>query len=84
MLSFSISAMEKGNGAQRANGIPIEILSKLQMIISLPERIDASREMIPFSLRLRAPDLSDEEISNLQLTQFTLDVQQTEKYQYVS
>jgi hypothetical protein len=60
------------------NAIPVEVLSKIQILASVPTHVDVRESHLPFTLRLRTKDLGDADCKRLQVTNFTLDVVQDE------
>ncbi|KAI0063430.1 hypothetical protein BV25DRAFT_428479 [Artomyces pyxidatus] len=60
--------------------IPGSILSKLNVVASIPEHINVDASAFPFTLRLRAPGLSPEDSARLRVTGFTVELEQTDKY----
>ena len=60
--------------------IPRHILSKIQMVTSVPEYSSLHDSSVPFSIRLRTSELEDAECKRLQIMGFAVDVEQTEKY----
>ncbi|KZP21216.1 hypothetical protein FIBSPDRAFT_741119 [Athelia psychrophila] len=63
--------------------IPADIISKIQALMSIPEHIPADATSMPFTIRLRTSDLSEEDTKRLRLSAFSVDVQQQERYRYV-
>jgi hypothetical protein len=60
--------------------IPPEILSKIQVLASVPEYVNIDDDSLPITLRLRTQDLEESECKRLQVTMFSVDVTQIEKY----
>ncbi|KAF7338104.1 hypothetical protein MVEN_02035100 [Mycena venus] len=58
--------------------IPSNILSKIQILASVPTYVDVRENSLPFTLRLRTKDLEDADCKRLHVTNFTLDVVQEE------
>ncbi|EPQ57975.1 hypothetical protein GLOTRDRAFT_103940 [Gloeophyllum trabeum ATCC 11539] len=63
-----------------SSSIPLNVLSKIQVVASVPNHIDVDEGSIPLTLRLRARDLPEDVAARLRLTKFTADVEQTEKF----
>lgn len=59
--------------------IPPHVLSKIQVIASIPEYVDVRENAMPLTLRLRTKDLCAEECKKLQVTEVVVDVIQQEK-----
>lgn len=60
--------------------IPLDILSKIQIIASVPEHVSTDDDSVPVVIRLRTTDLTDAECRRLRVTNFCIDVKQSEKY----
>ncbi|KAJ6502306.1 hypothetical protein C8R45DRAFT_1209892 [Mycena sanguinolenta] len=58
--------------------IPTDVLSKIQVLASVPTHVDVCDDRFPFTLRLRTKDLEDAHCKRLNVTNFTLDVVQAE------
>jgi hypothetical protein len=63
--------------------IPSDIVSKIQVLASVPTHIDVREDRLPFTLRLRTEDLEDDHCKRLQVTAFTIDVEQRERCRLV-
>ncbi|KAG7448033.1 uncharacterized protein BT62DRAFT_946908 [Guyanagaster necrorhizus] len=59
--------------------IPQEIISKLQILASIPEYVDVLEDSIDLTLRMRVHDLEEEQCRRLQLSAFAVNVLQREK-----
>ncbi|CAK5277338.1 unnamed protein product [Mycena citricolor] len=64
--------------------IPASVLSKIQLLASVPKYVDLSTNRLPFTLRLRTKDLEDEHCRRLRLTKFTVNVVQEERCRRVN
>ncbi|KAK0210989.1 hypothetical protein DFS33DRAFT_1406881 [Desarmillaria ectypa] len=62
--------------------IPQEIISKLQILASIPEYLDVHEDAVDLTLRMRANGLEEEQCKKLQLSAFAVNVLQREKYRY--
>ncbi|KZT26581.1 hypothetical protein NEOLEDRAFT_1147230 [Neolentinus lepideus HHB14362 ss-1] len=60
--------------------IPQSILSNIQVLASVPSHIDVNEISFPLTLRLRARDLSVEDRKKLRFVDFTVEVEQVERY----
>ncbi|KAF7363651.1 hypothetical protein MSAN_01022300 [Mycena sanguinolenta] len=58
--------------------IPTDVLSKVQVLASIPTHVDVCDDRFPFTLRLRTKNLEDAHCKRLHVTNFTLDVVQAE------
>ncbi|KDQ60892.1 hypothetical protein JAAARDRAFT_31894 [Jaapia argillacea MUCL 33604] len=63
--------------------IPLEILSKIQILASVPELVDVESSKFPLCLRLRTRDLPESECKKLRVTDFSVDIEQYEKYRTI-
>ncbi|KIK59534.1 hypothetical protein GYMLUDRAFT_245213 [Collybiopsis luxurians FD-317 M1] len=59
--------------------IPSDVISKIQILASVPDYIDMEAKKLTLTLRLRANDLSAEDCQRLQLLGFRVDIQQKDK-----
>ena len=59
--------------------IPLDVLSRIQVLASVPEYLDVNDSVLPLTLRLRTKDLDEEECKKLQVTEVEVDVVQQEK-----
>ncbi|KAJ7724483.1 hypothetical protein DFH07DRAFT_264874 [Mycena maculata] len=73
LLSPPIQSFDKGFQ------IPLNVLSKIQVLASVPKYVDVCEDHLPFTLRLRTKDLEDADCRRLQITNFKVDVVQEEK-----
>ena len=64
--------------------IPSHILSALRIVCSVPEYVGTEEESLPFALRLRTIGLSESDCKRLRVTQFAVDLEQSERYRYVA
>ncbi|KAK0503524.1 hypothetical protein EDD18DRAFT_1138184 [Armillaria luteobubalina] len=62
--------------------IPREIISKLQILASIPEYVDVDEDAVDLTLRMRAHGLEEEQCKRLQLSAFAVNVLQKEKCRY--
>ncbi|KAF9484654.1 hypothetical protein BDN70DRAFT_797148 [Pholiota conissans] len=70
------------NEVQDKTRIPPDVLSKIQVLASIPEYVDIRENAMPLTLRLRTKDLCEEECKKLQVTEVIVDVIQQEKCRY--
>ncbi|KAF8965324.1 hypothetical protein BDZ97DRAFT_1918456 [Flammula alnicola] len=78
--STSTSSSKDGQDKER---IPQDVLSKIQVLASVPAYIDVNDSLLPLTLRLRTKDLGEEECKKLQVTEVTIDIIQQEKCRYL-
>ncbi|KAG2020052.1 hypothetical protein CC2G_005437 [Coprinopsis cinerea AmutBmut pab1-1] len=60
-------------------GIPAEILSKIQVLASVPETVSTEETIMPVTIRLRTKDLESVECKRLQVTEIGIDMIQQER-----
>ena len=60
--------------------VPADIISKVELLASVPDRISLDQEKFPFSLSIRTSSLSESQAAKLHVTQFSLELQQTDQY----
>ncbi|KAI0006196.1 hypothetical protein BJV74DRAFT_792558 [Russula compacta] len=60
--------------------IPPDIVSKLELLASIPDCISVNEEEFPFALSIRASALSESQASKLRVSQLSLELQQDEQY----
>ena len=59
---------------------PREVLSKIRLQMSTPELVNVDGESVPFSIRLRTNGLPESDCRRLRVTEFQVNIEQTEKY----
>lgn len=65
------------------NAFPKDVLSKIRLQMSIPDRVSTDDEKISFSIRLRTSGLPESQCSRLRVHDFIVDVEQSERYRYV-
>ena len=60
--------------------VPADIISKVELLASVPDRISLDQEKFPFSLSIRTSSLSESQAAKLHVTQFSLELQQSDQY----
>ena len=63
--------------------IPADIVSKIELLASVPEHISLDDEKFPFALNIRASSLSESEAAKLRVSHMSLELQQVDEYTYV-
>ena len=63
--------------------IPLHIVSKIELLASVPEHINLDDEQFPFAISLRATSLSESEAAKLHISHMSLELQQVDGYTYV-
>ncbi|KAJ7172248.1 hypothetical protein C8R46DRAFT_894584 [Mycena filopes] len=75
-VNYLLSGPKLSKGAP----IPAEILSKIQVLASVPKHVDVCDSHLPFTLRLRTKGLEDEHCKRLQVTEFRVELAQEETF----
>ena len=80
--TFYSIALEDRASHPGANSNPIltDIISKIELLASVPEHISVDEHKFSFVLCIRAPSLSESEASKLCVTHVSLEPQQIEQY----
>ena len=60
--------------------IPLNVLSKVEVLVSVPEHVSMDDESLTLTLRMRANELPAEEQKKLRLTSFAVNISQIESY----
>lgn len=68
---------------EKAKRIPLDILSTIEVVAGVPEYVGTEEEKIPLSLRVRTSRRS-ESLDGLTLEAFDVEVEQLEKFRYVT
>lgn len=64
--------------------IPPEVLKKIQVVASIPTAVTLDETSVPLILRLQGNELDTSQRERLRITDFTVDVEQTETYRCVA
>ena len=59
--------------------MPVEVLNKIQVLVSVPEYVNVKDHTFPVALRMRTKDLCEEDCKRLQVTELVVDILQREK-----
>lgn len=59
--------------------VPVEVLNKIQLLVSVPEYTNVEDRTLPLTLRLRTEDLCEEDCKRLQVTEVAVDILQQER-----
>uniref|UniRef100_A0A8H8CNP2 Uncharacterized protein n=1 Tax=Psilocybe cubensis TaxID=181762 RepID=A0A8H8CNP2_PSICU len=81
-LNYLVNSTPSSKQQDAERGIPMEVLSKIQVLASVPEYVDISSDILPLTLRLRTKDLAEEHCKRIQLTEVHVDITQQEKCRY--
>ncbi|KAF7304989.1 hypothetical protein MKEN_01213600 [Mycena kentingensis (nom. inval.)] len=86
MLDYLLRAPAQPVEPQPDSAIPVppHILSKIQILASVPQRTDICDNMVPFHIRLRTQDLEGAECKRLEVTKMTIDIVQEERCRQVA
>ncbi|KAJ2920442.1 hypothetical protein H1R20_g16654, partial [Candolleomyces eurysporus] len=79
-LVNSHSPSEKTDGSKKR--IPADVLSKIQVLASVPEDVDVEAKSVPITVRLRTKDLAVAECNRLQVTEVGINIVQQERWRY--
>jgi hypothetical protein len=60
--------------------VPADIISKVELLASIPDRISLDQEKFAFSLSIRTSSLSESQAAKLHVTQFSLELRQNDQY----
>ena len=60
--------------------IPADIVSKVELLASVPECISVDREKFSFSLNIRTSSLPESQAAKLHVSQFSLELEQVDQY----
>lgn len=83
MSNYAIRARaEYADAARDLSFIPQHVLSKIQLVVSVPDYISIDESSFPFAIRLRTPELEDWERKRLRVVSFSVDIEQIEQYRY--
>ena len=81
---FSITPNAQALGPEdNPHPIPADIVSKIELLASVPEHIGLDDEKFPFALSIRASSLSESEAAKLRVSHMSLELQQIDEYTYV-
>ncbi len=80
MNNYLVSSTPSGSKKDK-NRIPADVLSSIQVLVSVPDYVGLDGKEVSIAIRLRTKDLPEEECMKLQLTDVSLDLVQNEQYQ---
>jgi len=63
--------------------VPADIVSKIELLASVPEHIGLDDEKFPFAISIRTSSLSESEAAKLRVEHMSLEFQQVDEYTYV-
>ena len=79
-INYLVNAQSNSHDHQGSKKrIPANVLTKIQVLASVPECVDVVDNSIPLTLRLRTKDLEAEECKRLQVTELGINVLQVER-----
>ncbi len=79
---FAISAQPEQ--IDEGSDFPRDILSKIQVQISTPVCVGIEEGALPFTLRLSTDQLPEDDCKRLRTTDFSVEVEQSERYRYAA
>ncbi|GLB34740.1 hypothetical protein LshimejAT787_0203050 [Lyophyllum shimeji] len=79
-VTYLVNASVAPRPGSDLSRFPAEVLSKLQVLASVPEYVDMERNELPLVLRMRTKDLEAEECKRIQVTSVSANVVQMERY----
>lgn len=79
LVNSPVTATPAGDRPQ----IPAEVLSKIQVLASVPTYVDVDRDHFPLIIRMRTKDLDASECKRIQLSSIAADIIQKEKSRYL-
>jgi len=62
--------------------IPVDIVSKIELLASVPEHISLDDKKFPFAISIRASSLSGSKVAMLRVSHMSLELQQVDEYTY--
>ncbi len=78
---YSVSLTAGGLSPEdNTHPVPADIISKVELLSSIPDGISLDQEKFPFSLSMRTSSLSENQAAKLRVTQFSLELRQTDQY----
>ncbi|PFH54147.1 hypothetical protein AMATHDRAFT_437 [Amanita thiersii Skay4041] len=79
VVTYCINALMSSTYSGK-NGIPTEILEKIEVIATVPEFVNVKDSLVPVTVRMRTRGLDAAECKRLQVTEIVTDITQKEKY----
>jgi len=81
---FSVTSNTEALGPEdNPHPIPKDIVSKIELLASVPEHISLDDEKFPFAISIRASSLSESEAAKIRVEHMSLELQQVDEYTYV-
>ena len=78
-LTYLVNSPATDKSATSALRFPAEVLSKIQVLASVPDYVDMKSDHLPVVVRMRTKDLEAAECRKIQVTSIATDVIQREK-----
>jgi hypothetical protein len=78
-LTYLVNSNSTDKPASGRPQFPAEVLSKIQVLASVPDYVDVESDHFPIIVRIRTKDLEATECRKIQVTSITTDVIQREK-----
>jgi hypothetical protein len=60
--------------------VPADIISKVELLASVPESISLDQEKFSFTLNIRTSSLPESQATKLRVSQFSLELEQVDQY----
>jgi hypothetical protein len=81
-ITYTAIALSECRAEERnETHIPLDVLEKIRFYVSAPESVAIDEEKsLPFTVKLAAEGMPEDECSRLRVTGFTADIEQYEKY----
>lgn len=80
-IDYRVQAVPKED-RESATRFPSNVMLGLRTIVSVPTNIDVEDTAFPVCMRLRLQDLTEAECRRVRMTDFTVDIEQTEQCRY--
>lgn len=81
-VDYSVQAVPRED-REPSTRFPSDVMSSLRTVISVPTNIDVEDAAFPVCMRFRLQDLPEAECKRVRMTDFTVDIEQTEQCRYV-
>lgn len=81
--TIDYSVKPRREDRESATRFPSDVMSSMRAIVSVPTNIDLDDTVFPVCMRLRLQDLSEAECRRIRMTDFSVDIEQTEQCRYV-
>ncbi|TFK42358.1 hypothetical protein BDQ12DRAFT_271601 [Crucibulum laeve] len=79
MINFLVNCHASSSKSEGNKVIPPEVLTKIQVLASVPEYVNLEDESVPLTLRMRTKDMDEEHCKRIQISEIKVDITQKEK-----